>query len=310
MRIAVVVFAAALTAACANPAQFAPAVETLATATKSAQTVMVETDAEASKGFRRDLLANAVRNPATVIWPDRQCQTSSLECSVIVKFEGEDYDLTDDQPSQIPKQLDIMAALAGYTQALELLATAPNQAVLDAAADKVSGAIAKIGAVPSPISPIAAFAEPIGHAVAWVVGEAQDRAKMAALRRATGEMQKALAEILPTLGESVDGLYVRRINEARQKFVADQGAWRRAPSAATLDAYVAAAKALDTALAGRPAPIFATLLEVHGALADAVAKGSAPDATLRARIADFAERAKRAAAIARQFRDAAKVPNN
>jgi hypothetical protein len=310
MRFAVVVFAAALTGACANPAKFATSVEALASATKSAQSAMADIDADASKGFRRDLLAHAVANPRTVTWPDGQCQASSRECAVIVELDGKRYDLTDAQPSQIPKQLEVMAVMADYTQALELLAAAPDKAALDVAGEKVSKAIAKIAAVPSPISAVAVFAEPIGHAVAWLVGEAQDMAKMSALRKATAEMQTALAAVAPTLGESVDGLYVRRINEARLQFTEDQGKWRREASEANLNAYVAAAKALDAALIGRPKSTFEDLVELHGALAEAVAKGVAPDETLRTRISDFAERAKRAAAIARQFRDAAKTPNS
>jgi hypothetical protein len=316
MRFAVVVFAAALTTACANPAQFAPAVETLATATKAAQSAMVDSDALAGAALNRAMLRHALENPRSIEIRDGECEPESPRCSFWVSGKGRSVDLTQPAASIIPNQLAAMAALVEYTQALERLVVAPDKAALDDVNAKVTDAIKKVAALAQLTPTFGVFAEPIGQAIAWVIGEAQDQARMSALRTATANMQSVIEKAAPIFDRQVERNYRTHIQDMRAEFNEKREAFGNAiktpaqPNNASIEAikaYLSAASNLNAALVGRPDGMFAKVASAHAALKDAVHNPYSDRAALMRAVSDLADELKRGAALLRKLRDSSHV---
>jgi hypothetical protein len=291
-------------AGCTKPVDFAPAVAALATGAKDAQSAFADLDAKAAQAERRSDLSKIVRLKPRVA-TEGGCQNASSGCALVVDLDGRRLDLGAPPEKVAAKQHAILDALVVYTQNLGALAVADSKEEIDAQAAKISAAITAAAAVVPGGAPIAAIAIPAGDALAWLLGVARDRVRLAVLRDATAKMQSVLARAAHELAQSGQSLDTKLREQALAEFDANEVAWHLRPTVAALEKWIASSLRLDAIIKSKSGQSFAALADAHQALVQVLQNPPHDLASLVKDIDRFADLAKQAAKFAKEIREAA-----
>jgi hypothetical protein len=303
MRIAVVVLAAALTAACAAPdsSGYVASIRVLASTATTAHAVLTEAQARAGVARQSEIWSEALEGFGSVYRVGSKCTVTSADCEVWFIGDGETYDLHPKSAPLIAIPLDALSLVTGYLHALERVATATDRAEIDGNAVKMLQAADVIFDLANFEASNNEYMEPPRKVAILRARETKNASRMAVLEIAVAEMQATLdaaAEFFSGRGKEP---YENHIETMVRRFEAAERAWQDGiKTRADLAAYVAAGAALDVAYLVRLGPMFRKLADSHRALKDAIADPNAPREKLIDGVAAFAVYVNKAAARLRR----------
>jgi hypothetical protein len=327
MRIALIALVALALGGCANSAAFQQPITDFATATTAAGTALGTYDSATTTIINAQRRAAALKPGSVVTFPPSTCAIGTPSCVVTVKIAGGGcpQDLCPVQIDHvIPNELQAMAEITAYAQGLNMIVAADDSANVKAGVDKAMSGIAGLATVVNPAAGavITAYSAPVASTATFLFQQYQEQVKLDALRKATAAMDPLLYCATPAdtcaarmFGTTADFMDAANTADLAQNF---KQQWRnfdpsdpQAP--AELDAWLAAANSLNTALTAKPSDLFNKMATAHHALTTALKSDDLSFGQTLDAIARLSAAADQIKTIAAQFKAAAKpaaAPSN
>jgi len=312
-RSVVLLTAALLVAACSASDYTAPVTE-LSKATKTAATSF-KTNKESLEALAKAQRLKLASDGGNIVAKKGDCTVRSEHCRLmVVDKNGNQKPLN----AAFDQLQDLMNGLVDYTDNLVAIVNADTAGEVTKGTDAVKTSLTSLAQTATSLaqarglSAAASFASaepfiaPVSDAANFALTKALEAEKVAALRRATAQMETifpTLTIVFDAVNADAQRIQSNQINAAYRKADSD---FRHKPSPATRDAYEQAANAYDLALSGKnnPKSVFDDLKEAHGALAQALTSPNPSFSELFALLQKATDDANKLAEINKAFQKA------
>lgn len=276
-------------AGCTDTAQFQQPITTFSSAADSAATSFAALDAASTTNLNA-IRANEVLKLGRVGWSPSDCAANSKACRLYFGSGQTDVYVS----SLMPKSVAFVSAIKGYADALDAVEKADaSSKVQSAFADSMNAIGSVASAVGMPAGAVAkTIATPLSSVVGWGFLQYQNDIKLEALQKATAAAESVIQAGEPILDHELTLAANAQTDELAKNFQDKDQAFSTSPTAVNLQAEIAAANALNTALTAKTADYFKALATAHSKLADAVRHPGADLSDVIAAVTAFAQQAK------------------
>jgi hypothetical protein len=253
---------------CAETNQFGPPIETFSTASTNAAASFKAIDTQVAAQYTttsEDAAAKIGRvEPAS-----GDCQLTSKGCVIVYRSGGQTNAVY--ASSLMPKSVAFMNGVAAYASALNAIEKADASANVQTALNQGLAAISTMaGVVNAPAAAaISAIQKPLVGAAIWAFGQYQNSLKLQALQTATQAAEPVIQSAKPILVAEIQFAGIANTAALKQDLNDKDDAFSKAPTAKLLQAEIASANALNTALAVKP-DFFGSLAAAHTQLTAAI----------------------------------------
>lgn len=251
-----------------------------------------------NESWRNDIKDNKARLKPTA----RSCTLNSSGCSLVIEHLSPEATNPYPATSVLPKSQTGLAALKIYVANLKAIVEADTAGKITAHTNaalvsitKIEISVAKAQGQSEPKGPIAAYSEPAGAMISWLVGQYVETVKYNALAKATKRAHPVIVKLNnlhATIGKAAAA---HELGTAHKTFTKEKAKYRKTKpkSKPVVGAYVAAVVAYGKALKASAAEPLTAFTAAHEKLTKNLnGEGSVTMADVLAAIGDLKEKAK------------------